>query len=265
MGPRVPRTRGTVRGSWLGPAGFFKGLILCFDPVRDSLLFLKQPHEQKDLSRKFGQVFFLWFPFLFPGLFWYVNCQRAVSGPPGREPWDREETQYMNAASSNSDSTRDFSLLALWQVPAIVALALVLALTVNGLRPDGIPLIGQWSGDAAPSAAGDDSAMVSLAEARRLFETGGGLFIDARSPADFGAGHIHGAVNLPWQGVDERFMAVADRIDSADWIITYCDGKTCELSHFLAGFLREMGYSGARVLNNGLSVWRQAGLPVDGP
>ena len=166
--------------------------------------------------------------------------------------------------SARSGTIRGFSRSALWQVPAIVAIALALALAVNGLRHDGIPLVGQWARETAPSVTGDDSGLVSLAEAQRLFETGGALFVDARSQADFAAGHIRGGVNLPWQQVDEHFAQVAEQLDSADWIIAYCDGQACELSHLLAGFLRQMGYSRVRVLHNGLTVWRQAGLPVEG-
>jgi rhodanese-related sulfurtransferase len=174
----------------------------------------------------------------------------------------KENGHRGTAVLKGGDSPRPFSRSALWQVPAIVAIAMLLALVVNGLRTDGIPLVGEWSGETAPSATGDDSGLVSLAEAQRLFEAGGALFLDARSPADFAAGHIQGAVNLPWQQVDERFIEAAERIDSADRVIAYCDGEACELSHLLAGFLREMEYPRVRVLHNGFTVWRQAGLPV---
>jgi 3-mercaptopyruvate sulfurtransferase SseA len=44
-------------------------------------------------------------------------------------------------------------------------------------------------------------------------------------------------------------------------LITYCDGESCDLSHELALFLKEMGFENVRVLVNGWSVWQQAGLP----
>jgi 3-mercaptopyruvate sulfurtransferase SseA len=45
-------------------------------------------------------------------------------------------------------------------------------------------------------------------------------------------------------------------------VITYCDGESCNLSHELAVFLQDMGVEQVRMLFNGWTVWREAGLPV---
>ena len=34
---------------------------------------------------------------------------------------------------------------AMWQIPALIALAAIIAISTNGLRDDGIPLVGDWS------------------------------------------------------------------------------------------------------------------------
>ena len=57
-------------------------------------------------------------------------------------------------------------------------------------------------------------------------------------------------------------MKMADRIDGSEMIITYCDGESCDLSHELALFLKEMGYDNVRILVNGWTVWQHAGLPA---
>lgn len=69
-------------------------------------------------------------------------------------------------------------------------------------------------------------------------------------------------MSLPWQEADRYFMELADRLDVAETIVTYCDGVSCELSHELALFLKEMGFENVRVLVNGWTVWQQAGLPT---
>ena len=46
-------------------------------------------------------------------------------------------------------------------------------------------------------------------------------------------------------------------------IITYCDGENCELSHNLAKFLLDMGFTNVRILVNGWSKWQNADLPVE--
>lgn len=150
------------------------------------------------------------------------------------------------------------------QASVIFAAALILGLGGNALRPDGLPM---GNGPVARHEPGSEAApkiTIALEEARTLWNQDRAIFVDARSAADFAAGHIRGAVNLPWQRVDARFMDVADRLESAEEIITYCDGPSCRLSHDLAGFLKEMGFSRVRVLVNGWSLWRQAGFAVEG-
>lgn len=58
-------------------------------------------------------------------------------------------------------------------------------------------------------------------------------------------------------------MDMADCLEGSEAIVTYCDGESCDLSHELALFLKEMGFENVRVLVNGWSVWQQAGLPTD--
>jgi rhodanese-related sulfurtransferase len=104
---------------------------------------------------------------------------------------------------------------------------------------------------------------ISLEEAKKLFFTHAGVFIDARSAEDFAQGHIKGSRSLPWHHVELNFMAVTADLELSTPIVTYCDGETCELSHDLALFLRDAGFTITRVLVNGWTIWQQAGLPVE--
>ena len=96
-----------------------------------------------------------------------------------------------------------------------------------------------------------------------MFTNKAAVFMDARSKQEYDAGHIQGAISIPWHGVEHRFMEVADRIPSDRLIITYCEGETCALIKDLALFLKEMGYEKVHVLVNGWSLWKGAGLPVE--
>lgn len=152
----------------------------------------------------------------------------------------------------------------LWQVPALVIMAGLIALGINQWRTDGIALIGNWSVEARFSDTAGESLVIPIDQAGALFEQDAAVFLDARPQGQFMGGHIRGALNLPWQEVDRYFMEMADRLDGAGMIITYCDGESCELSHELALFLKEMGYSNVHILFNGWTVWQQAGLPIEG-
>ncbi len=152
---------------------------------------------------------------------------------------------------------------AIWQIPALIVLAAITAMLTNAWRSDGIPLVGDWSVKARFSDTAGDPMVISLELATEQFESGSALFLDARPESQYLEGHIQGALNLPWQSVDHYFMEMADRIDGSETIITYCDGESCDLSHELALFLKEMEYANVRVLVNGWTVWQQAGLPVE--
>lgn len=152
---------------------------------------------------------------------------------------------------------------AAWQMPALVILSAVAALAVNAVRTDRLPLVGDFSVAARMTTATGERMDISLEEAEKLFFTHAAVFIDARSAEDYAQGHIRDARSLPWQDVDLNFMTVTADLELTTAIVTYCDGETCELSHDLALFLRDAGFTNARVLVNGWTVWQQAGLPVE--
>jgi rhodanese-related sulfurtransferase len=153
---------------------------------------------------------------------------------------------------------------ALWQTPALLGLALLLAVGVNQWRPGGIPLVGDWSADARFADASGHSLVIPLEEARGLFERDEILFVDARPENQYQEGHLPGALIIPWQEVDRYFMEAAEQLEEEKTLVTYCDGESCDLSHELALFLKDMGFTDVRVLVNGWTVWKQAGLPTEG-
>ena len=152
---------------------------------------------------------------------------------------------------------------ALWQIPVLVLLALAIGMGVNQWRSDGLALVGEPAALASLGPGGAHLPEIDLAEARRRFEQENVLFVDARPADQYAAGHIRGALNLSWPRAETDFIHVADRLDAARLIITYCDGETCTLSHELAQFLADMGFGDVRVFVNGWTLWRQAGLPVE--
>ncbi len=152
---------------------------------------------------------------------------------------------------------------AIWQVPAILLAAGILAFSANVLLTDSLPLIGDWSIDARMTTITGERLDISLQEAENLFNSQSAVFLDARLVDDYATGHIQGARNLPWQNVDQFFIEVTEDLDSKTPIITYCDGETCNLSHDLALFLKDAGFMNVRVLVNGWTVWQSSGLPVE--
>ena len=150
-------------------------------------------------------------------------------------------------------------IYALWQIPMILLIALVIGLGFNQFRSNRLPLFCNWADQQAKL-----NATISITEAARLFQQNKAVFLDARPEEFYDKGHIQGALSLPWQMVDEKCMEIMDKIPPDCTIITYCDGPACDLSHLLAEFMKDMGFENVRVLVNGWTLWKQHKLPIDG-
>lgn len=87
---------------------------------------------------------------------------------------------------------------------------------------------------AAPPAGG----VVTGAQAQAL-QQGGALVLDVRTPAEFAAGHVPGAVNVPFDELDRRAAELPADRDAA--LVIYC--RTGRRSGIAADTLRRLGYS----------------------
>lgn len=81
--------------------------------------------------------------------------------------------------------------------------------------------------------------------------------IDVRSPAEYSAGHIPGAINVPFEEIAERIV----EIDAPNGVALYCmvgprarKGETA---------LREVGYTNVIHIEGGLSAWKAQGFAVE--
>jgi rhodanese-related sulfurtransferase len=150
-----------------------------------------------------------------------------------------------------------------WQTGSIVLLAVILAVLVNQIRSDQLPLVADWSPEARLTLESGESMVISIEEARELCSSKKAIFLDARSSELYEHGHILCARNLPWNAVDEHFGTVMADIHQDALIITYCDGESCTLSKDLSLELFYRGYENVRVLVNGWSLWVDHQLPVE--
>lgn len=104
---------------------------------------------------------------------------------------------------------------------------------------------------------------VQMSAVKRFYDAGAALIVDARDAEDYEAGHIPGAINLPY----DEFAGHYEFLETLDTggrpIITYCSGGTCETSMNLAFDLRSVGHSKVLVFLGGYPEWEDGGLPVD--
>jgi rhodanese-related sulfurtransferase len=100
---------------------------------------------------------------------------------------------------------------------------------------------------------------VSPPQATHLINREDAYVIDVREPAEFGAGHVLGAKNVPLARVEAAGAEVAKRKDKP--LIVYC--ASGERSAKAAALLRKHGFARVFTLAGGMKAWQDAGLPVE--
>src|SRR5438067_1469537 len=91
----------------------------------------------------------------------------------------------------------------------------VLGLAANAVSPKRIPYI------TPPKPQIAESEFIPLAEAYAAWGSGATFFLDARAPADYEAGHIANAFNLPAEAFDEHFPQVAPMLTTNSGVVCY--------------------------------------------
>lgn len=90
-------------------------------------------------------------------------------------------------------------------------------------------------------------------------ERQGALFLDVRSPEEYAAGHVPGAVNIPYDEVPARVSEIEAR--RGEPVVVYCE-KGPRASKAMA-VLERAGFSAVRSLAGHMAAWRASGLPVE--
>jgi rhodanese-related sulfurtransferase len=96
-------------------------------------------------------------------------------------------------------------------------------------------------------------------EAVQLINREDAAVIDVRDIAEFKAGHITNARNIPEARVEERLKEL-DKLKSRPIIVSCARGNR---SVAVAARLRKLGFERALSLRGGLGAWQQAGMPLE--
>lgn len=101
---------------------------------------------------------------------------------------------------------------------------------------------------------------IKLEQAYSLFNKGI-LFIDARDEADYLAGHITNAINIPFDDFDNHKQKL-ESISKNKPVVIYCAGTECDLSILLGNLLFDEGYKQVYIFFGGWNEWLDANYPV---
>ncbi|CAI5952944.1 unnamed protein product [Closterium sp. NIES-64] len=121
--------------------------------------------------------------------------------------------------------------------------------------------IARAANDGAPAVTS-----VSVGEARELVAAGH-TYLDVRTPEEFRAAHVEGAVNIPFMlkspsGMVKNDAFVADvkaQFDEDTPLVVACQGGVRSIR--AAAELQNAGFSGITDMLGGFAAWQQKGFP----
>ncbi|MCJ7774006.1 MAG: rhodanese-like domain-containing protein [Desulfobacterales bacterium] len=153
----------------------------------------------------------------------------------------------------------------------IIVISLISAFGINYVSPKGIALFGEWDiSKGAVSAKSkldlpylNELEIKDIQTAKQIFDKGNVVFVDARVYEDYAEGHIKGAISLPVNRFDEMIQDFLEDYPFSQQIVTYCSGRECEDSHYLAEKLIHMGYTETKIFIDGYPGWEEKGYPVE--
>jgi rhodanese-related sulfurtransferase len=150
----------------------------------------------------------------------------------------------------------------------IIIIAGFLAFGLNLVRQNPVDLSGRAPIPMEPNALVDNQEVlagvqeITLDEAIDKFRQGTALFVDARSVDEFLNGHIDGAINIPETNFEKYIGPFMAANAPETLLITYCEGKSCQLSQRLAEKLILSGFDTVYHLKDGWGEWKRNGLPT---
>ena len=138
------------------------------------------------------------------------------------------------------------------QAFAVSLLALIVAIAVNLIRSDGIPLFPPHSDDLVNTERIEE---ISLLEARDLLGNKEAFFVDLRPNDSFNLSHIPGSLNFPYETIYGMLARMSQQIPINARIVLYGLNKEDASPSEVASLLQLMGYSNVYIMLEGWSGW----------
>lgn len=133
----------------------------------------------------------------------------------------------------------------------IVLVAAALAVTFAGC-----------SNEPSTTVPGQIVKEISVAEAYAMIQENIGkvdfVILDVRTPSEFAAGHLAGAVLIDFNA--GSFRTEVDKLDKNKRYLVYC--RTSNRSGQAVAVMKELGFKEVYDMDGGVVAWEAAGYPV---
>jgi len=118
-----------------------------------------------------------------------------------------------------------------------------------------------WLALAAAASPAHAQTISGEELAARIARGDAPVVVDVRSEAEFRAGHVPGALHLPYQDAAARASEIPGPRSAP--VVVYCErGPRAEKAQ---GALRAAGFADVRLLEGHMAGWRDAGRPLATP
>jgi phage shock protein E len=140
----------------------------------------------------------------------------------------------------------------------IVPAALVLSLGLAGCTGDSSTSVLPTAEAAVIVEQPAAPVRVGVADFAAVIATPGVTIVDVRTPEEFAAGHIEGAINIPVEYPD--YMQRISELDPNGIYAVYC--RSGNRSQPAVAGMVDVGITGIYELESGTVGWSQAGQPL---
>jgi rhodanese-related sulfurtransferase len=141
------------------------------------------------------------------------------------------------------------------EVVAIAALALVAPSVWAVCTRDGLMANATRVGLVEQTHRAYFLKRVSFPEAARELSSGSATFIDARYAADYGAGHIPGAIDVPVTASAQTVRLLVAHLPRDYPLVVYCQTRSCPFAKSVATVLLQEGFTSVNLLDGGWEEW----------
>lgn len=149
------------------------------------------------------------------------------------------------------------------EASTLLAVSLLLGLSYNAVVEKGIfgPATPKNTASAVAGNA-PSSEIISLEQAKQLFDDSEALFIDTRHAYDFDLDHIAGSINIPLKEAETIVPGLQEPKNRT--LVVYCDGAECNSSLEVGALLIMEGYQDVRIFFSGWRSWKDMGYQTEG-
>lgn len=133
---------------------------------------------------------------------------------------------------------------------------LLLSAMLAGCAPAETPSTGGPGAEAAPAATVrkvDSAALRDALDAKQV-----PVLVDVRTPAEFAAGHVPGAINIPVHELKGRIAEIEPYKGGEVWLICEVGGRSASAAKQLSA----LGFNSVDV-SDGTAGWRGRSFPVE--